>query len=264
MKCPTKLSYLAVSLLSSFLMLSSANAHFGMVIPDQPIISQDNKNAELTLSFSHPFENHTMDLEKPKQFFVAVGGEKQDLLTTLEKIDLLGHSAWKSSFSFARPGVYQFVMEPQPYWEPSEDLSIIHYTKMIIPAFGDDEGWDTPVGLPTEIIPLLRPFGNYAGNSFTGQVLVGGTPAAGAEVEVELYNPTGALTAASDYHITQLVKANSEGIFTFTCPVAGWWGFAALTEGDYTLKNPDGHDKPVELGAVLWTYFHPYTSKTNN
>ena len=259
----SKLSYLTVSLLICFLINSQAYAHFGMVIPKQPIISQNNKDTNFTLSFSHPFENHTMNLDKPKRFFVSINGENKDLMSTLEKIDLLDHIAWKSSYSFTRPGVYQFVMEPTPYWEPSEDLSIIHYTKTIIPAFGDDTGWDQPVGLPTEIIPLLRPFGNYAGNSFIGQVLVNGDPAPGVEVEVELYNPAGTYTAPSDYHVTQLVKANSAGIFTFTCPLSGWWGFAALTEADYTLENPEGENKGVELGAVLWTYFHPVSTLAN-
>ena len=257
----SKLSYLTLSLLFCFLIHNQAYAHFGMVIPDQPIISQDNKAAHFTLSFSHPFENHTMNLDQPKRFFVSINGENKDLMGTLEQIDLFDHIAWKSSYSFQRPGVYQFVMEPTPYWEPSEDLSIIHYTKTIIPAFGDDTGWDQPVGLPTEIIPLLRPFGNYAGNSFTGQVLVNGSPAPGVEVEVELYNPAGTYTAPSDHHVTQLIKANSEGIFTFTCPLSGWWGFAALTEADYTLKNPAGEDKGVELGAVLWTYLHPVSTQ---
>ncbi|MFT5699431.1 MAG: cobalt/nickel transport protein [Desulforhopalus sp.] len=258
-----KLSYLPFSLIICFFISSPVQAHFGMVIPDQSIITQNNKETQFTLSFSHPFENHTMDLEKPKRFFVAVNSENRDLSSTLEKINVLDHTAWKSSYSFKRPGVYQFVMEPAPYWEPSEDLSIIHYTKTIIPAFGDDIGWDLPVGLPTEIIPLLRPFGNYAGNSFTGQVLVNGAPAPNVDVEVEIYNPEGTYAAPSDYHITQLVKANAEGIFTFTCPLPGWWGFSALTEADYTLKNPEGEDKGVELGAVLWTYFHPITTHTN-
>ncbi len=242
---------------ASLCITSSAFAHFGMVIPGQPLIDQNHKTTDITLSFSHPFENHTMNLVKPKRFFVAKDGKTEDLTSNLKEITLLEHTAWKSSFTFKRPGVYQFVMEPNPYWEPSEDLSIIHYTKTIVPAFGDDQGWDEPVGLPTEIIPLLRPFGNYAGNSFTGQVLVNGAIAPGAEVEVELYNPKGTYNAPSDYHITQVIKADGNGVFSFTCPVAGWWGFSALTEAEYTLKDPEGNDKGVELGAVIWTYFHP-------
>lgn len=246
---------------TSLCLSSSAFAHFGMIIPGQPQIKQGNKTTEITLSFSHPFENRTMDLVKPKRFFLIKDGKSENLTNTLKEITLLDHTAWQSSYTFKRPGVYQFVMEPTPYWEPSEDLSIIHYTKTIVPAFGDDQGWDEPVGLPTEIIPLLRPFGNYAGNSFTGKVLINGKIAPGAEVEVEFYNSSSSYRAPSDYHITQVIKADVNGVFSFSCPFAGWWGFAALSEADYTIKDPEGNDKGVELGAVLWTYFHPMKSQ---
>lgn len=229
-------------------------AHFGMVIPEQHIIDQKQKDTVLVLSFSHPFENVGMDLVQPEKFTVTANGQTTDLLATLKPVSFMDHKAWQSSYSFTRPGVYQFVMEPAPYWEPAEDLSIIHYTKTIIPAFGDDEGWDEPVGLPTEIVPLLRPFGNYVGNSFSGQVLLQGKPVAGAEVEVEFYNEGNRLQPKSDYHVTQVIKADDNGIFTFSCPLAGWWGFAALNEADYTIKDPDGQEKGVELGAVLWIY----------
>ncbi|MGB3210796.1 MAG: DUF4198 domain-containing protein [Desulforhopalus sp.] len=240
-----------------------ALAHFGMVIPDLPIITQEQKSTTLTLSFSHPFENIGMDLVQPKKFFVTAGGTTTDLLSTLQPISFMDHKGWKSTYLFTRPGIYQFVMEPTPYWEPAEDISIIHYTKTIVPAFGDDEGWEKPLGLPTEIIALQRPFGNYAGNSFTGQVLLKGTPVAGAEVEVEFYNAGNILHSPSDYHITQVVKADGNGIFTFTCPLAGWWGFAALNEADYTIKDPDGNEKEVEIGAVLWIHLNTLPEPRN-
>ncbi|MCI5141843.1 MAG: DUF4198 domain-containing protein, partial [Candidatus Electrothrix sp. ATG1] len=119
-------------------------------------------------------------------------------------------------------------------------------------------GCGEPLGVATEIVPLTRPFGNYAGNSFSGQVLLNGKPVPGAEVEVELYNKDKKFTAPSDYHVTQVVKADANGVFTFACPKAGWWGFAALNEADYTIKDPDGKEKGVELGAVLWTYLDAY------
>lgn len=242
-------------------MTSSAFAHFGMVIPSENIVTQQKKNVQVELSFSHPFERIGMDLEKPKQFFMIMDGTRTDLLDSLQENSIMDHKGWLSAYRMKRPGVYQFVMEPNPYWEPAEDVSIIHYTKTIVAAFGDDVGWDEPTGLPTEIIPLTRPFGNYAGNSFTGQVLMNGKAVPGAEVEVELYNREGVFTAPSDYHVTQVVKADDKGIFTFTCPKAGWWGFAALNEADYTIKNPQGEEKGVELGAVLWIYLDGYTGK---
>ena len=239
-----------------------ALAHFGMVIPSSNVVGQHNKSVELNLSFSHPFEMIGMELAKPAQFYVVKDGVKQDLQSALQQSKVMGHQAWQTTYKVKRPGVYQFVMEPTPYWEPAEDVSIIHYTKTIVAAYGADTGWDEPAGVPTEIVPLLRPFANYAGNSFTGQVLMGGKPVPHAEVEVEFYNEDSSLKAPSDYHITQVVKADGKGIFTFSCPRAGWWGFAALTEADYTLKDPQGNDKGVEIGAVLWTYMDPYKIKS--
>lgn len=229
-------------------------AHFGMVIPSRPTVSQQNKSVDLALSFSHPFELIGMDLAKPDQFYVVRNGQKSDLLPQLRESTIMGHAGWQTTYRMRRPGVYHFAMEPQPYWEPAEGIFIIHYTKTIVAAFGNDEGWEEPVGLPTEIVPLLRPFGNYAGNSFTGQVLVNSKPAANAEVEVEFYNRDGRARAPSDYHVTQLIRADDNGVFSFTCPAAGWWGFAALNEASYTIRNEQGEDKNVELGAVLWVH----------
>lgn len=238
--------------------IGTANAHFGMLIPSAAIADQQQKAIDLTLSFSHPFEMAGMDLLQPKRFFVVVDGKQTDLLDTLQQTVVMDHAGWKSHFAFTRPGVYQFAMEPEPYWEPAEDVFIIHYTKAVVAAFGGDTGWDEPIGLPTEIVPLLRPFGNYAGNSFAGQVLMNGKPVPFAEVEVEYYNSKGEFQAPSDYHVTQVVKADSDGNFSFACPQPGWWGFAALSEADYTLKTEKGDEKGVELGAVLWIHLDAY------
>jgi len=244
----------------SLLLLSAAPtaAHFGMLIPQSAIVTPQNRVLGLTLSFSHPFEGHGMTMAKPREFFVVCNGKKQDLRDSLRKTEVMGHQAWQSTFRIKRPGVYQFAVIPQPYWEPAEDISIIHYTKTYVAAFGADEGWDKPLGLPTEIVPLLRPFGNYAGNSFVGKVLRHGKPLANAEIEVEHYNRGQRLVAPSDYHITQVIRADANGIFVFTCPRPGWWGFAALSEAGFRLKNPQGEEKGVEIGAVLWIHMDKY------
>ncbi len=256
-----KLHIASISTALVTFLAGTAFAHFGMVIPSENIVTPEKKNVTLDISFSHPFELKGMDLAKPKQFYMTVGGEKTDLLPALKESKVLDHQAWKEDVAIKRPGVYTFVMEPNPYWEPAEDISIIHYTKTVIAAFGDDQGWDEPVGIATEIVPLTRPFGNYAGNSFSGKVLLNGKPVPGAEVEVELYNKDKKFEAPSDYHVTQVVKADENGVFTFACPQPGWWGFAALNEADYKIKDPDGNDKGVEIGAVLWIYLDEYKKK---
>ncbi len=236
-----------------------AQAHFGMLIPsDSMVMQSDSRSVTLTLSFSHPFEMVGMELVKPKSFAVVSGGKKQDLLGSLTKTQVMGHTAWKSTYQVRRPGVYAFYMEPQPYWEPAEDSFIIHYTKTVLAAFGDNQGWDDEIGLKTEIVPLSQPFGLYAGNVFQGIVKLDGKPVPFAEVEVEYYNTDKKYAAPTAYMITQSIKADGNGLFSYAAPRPGWWGFAALKTADYKLPY-DGQDKDVELGAVIWVYFHLIT-----
>ena len=233
-----------------------ASAHYGMVIPSDSMVMQgEDKVVKVTLSFSHPFEGHGMELVKPKVFGVMANGKKTDLLSKLKKTKVMDHTAWTTDYKINRPGVYMFYMEPKAYWEPAEDCFIIHYTKTVVTAFGDDEGWDEEIGLKTEIVPLSKPFGLYAGNVFQGIVKLNGKPVPYAEVEIEYYNREGKYTAPTAYMVTQTIKADGNGLFTYAAPVAGWWGFAALNSADFKLPH-DGEEKDVELGAVIWVFFH--------
>jgi cobalt/nickel transport protein len=239
----------------------SASAHFGMVIPsDAMVMQEDDRNLTLQLSFSHPFEMVGMELVNPKSFGVMANGQKEDLGGTLKPIKVMDRPAWQSDYAIKRPGVYMFYMEPQPYWEPAEDLFIIHYTKTVVTAFGDDEGWDAEMGLKTEIVPLSKPYGLYAGNVFQGVVKLDGQPVPNAEVEIEYYNREKKAAAPTDYMVTQTIKADQNGVFTYAAPQSGWWGFSALNEADFTLKH-EGQDKGVEIGAVLWVHFEPWQEK---
>ena len=238
-----------------------ASAHFGMTIPsDSMIMQDDNRTVRLILSFSHPFEGQGMELVKPNVFDAIAGGKKSNLLGKLKKIKILDHTAWSVDYRIKRPGVYIFYMEPKPYWEPAEDCFIIHHTKTVVAAFGDDEGWDEEIGLKTEIVPLSKPFGLYAGNVFQGIVKLDGQAVPYAEVEVEYYNRDGKSKAPTDYMINQTIKADKNGVFTYAAPIAGWWGFAALSNADFKLKK-DGKDRDVELGAVIWVEFHEWETK---
>jgi cobalt/nickel transport protein len=151
-------------------------------------------------------------------------------------------------------------MEPEPYWEPAEDCFIVHYTKTVVTAFGVDEGWDAEIGLKTEIVPLSKPYGLYAGNVFQGIVKMDGKPVPYAQVEVEYYNEDRKAEAPTAYMITQTIKADQNGVFTYAAPKAGWWGFAALGTAKENLKYR-GEDKEVEIGAVIWVRFHDWKRK---
>ncbi|MFY9396851.1 MAG: DUF4198 domain-containing protein [Desulfomonilia bacterium] len=237
--------------------LASAHAHFGMIIPSDDIVTQGEPGElKVQLLFAHPFEGRGMPLEKPARFGVLSGDARTDLLDTLREVTLMGGRAWETVYRVKRPGVYIFTMEPKPYFEPAEDCYIIHYTKVITSAFGLEEGWDREVGLKTEIVPLTRPFGLYAGNVFQGVVKLDGKPVPGCEVEVELFNREGTYTAPCDSFITQVVKTDANGVFTYAAPRPGWWGFAALNTSNEKIKGKD-----VELGAVLWVRFYEMKMK---
>ena len=240
------------------LIYGPAAAHFGMVIPsDNMVMQDDNRTLTLNLSFSHPMELNGMELAEPKAFYVVTGKKKTSLLTALKPAKVMDHSAWTAGYKITRPGVYIFVMEPQPYWEPAEDCYIIHYTKTEVAAFDDDEGWDQEIGLKTEIVPLAKPFAQYKGNIFQGIVKMNQKPVPYAEVEVEFYNKDGKIHAPTDYMVTQTIKADGNGVFTYAVPWAGWWGFAGLNTADFKIKH-EGEDKDVEMGAVLWVKFEDF------
>ena len=76
----------------------------------------------------------------------------------------------------------------------------------------------------------------------------------GAEVEVEYYNKDKKYAAPNELYVTQVVRADQNGVFAYGVPWAGWWGFAALNTAKETLDYK-GTAKPIELGAVLWTNF---------
>ena len=247
-----------------FLTSSPALAHFGTITPSNDIVTQDDdKTLNIQVKFIHPLEGHYMEMVKPERFGVMHDGKKTDLLSSLKETK--GKSAdqdksftfWKTDYKIRRPGDYTFFVEPKPYWEPAEDCFIIHYTKVCVDALGLEEGWDEPVGLETEIIPLTRPYGLWTGNLFTGQVLLKGKPVPFAEVEVEYLNESpgnkSVVVPPADPFVTQVVKADANGVFSYAMPRAGWWGFAALNEADWTIKH-DGQDKGVEIGAVYWVH----------
>ena len=239
----------AIVLIASF---SLCWAHFGMIIPSDDIVGKtDKKTITLDIKFIHPFEGNYMNMAMPEAFGVLADGVRQDLLKTLKKKEVKNHTTWETTYRIKRPGNYIFFVEPAPYWEPAEESFIVHYTKVIVNALGLEEGWDKELGLKTEIVPLTRPFGLWTGNVFQGIVKVDGKPIPYAEVEVEYYNEGGKIKPPAEPYITQVIKADQNGVFTYAMPKAGWWGFAALNTADYKMKH-EGKEYPVEIGAVLW------------
>lgn len=240
----------------------AAQAHFQMIIPSDDMVKQgESRTIELDLRFWHPFEGIGMNMVKPVQFGVVSEGKKTDLLSTLNPKTIEDHNgetrdAFTATYGMKKPGDHVFYVEPQPYWEAAEESFIVHYTKVVVNGYGLEQGWDQEVGFKTEIVPLTRPYGLWASNVFQGIVKVNGQPAPFTEVEVEFFDQHHEIVPAADPMITQVVKADANGVFTYAMPWDGWWGFAALNEDDQKMQH-EGKDYPVEIGAVLWVRTYP-------
>jgi cobalt/nickel transport protein len=241
-----------IAVLSMTIPLGAA-AHFQELIPSTEIVDAETaRKVTLELTFTHPMERGpAMAMGEPAAFGVLAADHRQDLKDSLEAVEVDGKAAYKAAFQVPGPGDYVFFVEPAPYWEPAEGVMIVHYTKTIVDAYGAGEGWDRMVGLPVEIEPLTRPYGLWTGNLFTGIVKKGGEPVPFAEVEVEWRND-GSVQPPADPFVTQVLKSDANGVFSYAMPRAGWWGFAALIEGDQPMLSPEGKSVPVEQGALIW------------
>ena len=240
----------AASLVSS----GGAEAHFQELIPSTNIVTANgSRSVDLGIVFTHPMEGGpVMEMGRPVRFFVVSSGTAVDLAENLVQEQKNGKACYRASYTVKKPGDYIFAIEPAPYWEPAEQKMIIHYTKTVVNGFGEEEGWDGDVGFPVEITPLVRPYGLWTGNCFRGIVKKDGCPVPFAEIEVEYKNKEGRVAIPADPYITQVIKADRNGVFSYAMPMAGWWAFAALIGGDEPLKNPAGKDVGVELGALIW------------
>lgn len=249
MKPITTALWLGLSLAAT---AAPAFAHFQEILPTTDRYGADAEALSIDLIFTHPMDRGPrMDMKKPAKFGVLTATGQADLLGSLKETPRDGKMAWRAEYTPVEPGAYTFFVEPQPYWEAVEGKSIIHYSKVTVDAFDWGSDWDKLVGLPVEIEPLVRPYGVWAGNLFSGIVRANGKPVPFAEVEIEWVND-GSVTPPGDAFVTQVIKADDRGVFHYAMPRAGWWGFAALVEADYKLPDPEGNLKPVELGGLIW------------
>lgn len=231
-----------------------ARSHFQVLLPSRDVVSTDDgKTVDLEILFTHPMEQGpVMEMGQPRRFGMLVAGKHHDLMETLRSRPIDGKKAFAATARLLRPADYVFYLEPAPYWEPAEEKMIIHYTKVVVDYLGAEEGWDQMVGFPVEIEPLVRPYGLWAGNTFRGIVKRNGQPVPFATIEVEYYNEGHQVAIPNDAFVTQVIKADAQGQFSYTMPRAGWWGFAALVDGDQKMQSPEGQPVDVELGGLIW------------
>ena len=246
-----KAGVFAAGLLTA-LACTPASAHFQEILPSDDVLPEGGR-VTIDMLFTHPMEGGpVMDMKRPKRVGALVNGKTVDLSEQIKATKKQGVTGWTLTQELKEPGAAIFFVEPAPYWEAAENKYILHYAKVVVDSYASGQGWDAKVGLPVEIEPLSRPTGLWTGNLFRGIVRKNGEPVPFAEIEVEYVNEGDAVKPPNDAFITQVIKADAQGVFAYAMPRAGWWGFAALVEGDEKMKSPDGKDAPVEMGGLIW------------
>ena len=237
--------------------------YFAILRADPPQVNDDKcKALNIAIAFGHPFGQTAADMDLV-QMFAAIqyplepGGQsvRREFLDTLKPAKYLKKDAWAGTIPLPDPGLYQLVLETRPYWEEKQGVFLQQFAQILVPVQGCEYGWEIPVGLKLEILPLTRPFGLTAPALFTGRVLLDGKILSDTPVRIEYLNEDKRL-APSPHHQTQRVRTDERGVFSFVCPHPGWWGLAAVTSGD-PLKGSDGKPKNTELSGVLWLYVDP-------
>ncbi|UWQ16032.1 DUF4198 domain-containing protein (plasmid) [Aliiroseovarius sp. M344] len=252
-----------LNLLATILALAlpvTASAHFQLNYTEEAMIDRPG-DVPMGLIFWHPFENgHVMDMGQPLEFFMVHNGDKVDLSDRLEPARFKGATneaaAYRATVPVKRSGDYVVVTVPAPYYEQSEDIFIQQIAKVVLNRNTLPTDWDQPVGLPTEILPLNKPYNVIVGSTFSGQVLADGQPVPGAEIEVEYMaaEPNLEFFSTSDPTAHPMpggavvAIADDNGVFTFGIPKAGYWGFAALGSGPVT----EHEGKELSQDAVIW------------
>jgi cobalt/nickel transport protein len=258
-------------LLLASLASTTADAHFQLLYTPQAAL-KESAAIPFALVFSHPFDSgFTMDMGKPEAFYVvSQRGDAEpkttDLMQYLEPIQWSGGDSKAAAYLAHLPrsvtrslGDYTFVLRPAPYYEKSEDKYIQQITRTMVNIGGLPGGWDEPLGLPVEVVPLDKPYANWVGGVFRAVVLSGGKPVPHAEIEIEYLNhepqieahqfdPQGKVTAPQESFATLSIRADAMGQVIIGLPKAGWWGICALNLDD----NLKYKGKELSLDAVLW------------
>lgn len=217
--------------------------------------------------WGHPYEMLISDAQPPK-FFMFIS-KKQEVSLAPRDIRLQDQEsgqdrrAFEVEYKVPGPGNYYLCLESPLYFIPEEPAFWQDYVKQPLHV-GSAEGWDQPVGLAVEIIPLTRPYGWPAGSVFRGKALAKNKALTRATVEIEKFNgffvprdqlPKDRLGGENGPLITRVTKTDHLGYFACTLDSPGWWIISVSAPAG--KKTHEGKTYPVEMRGGLWIYVEP-------
>lgn len=220
------------------------------------------EEVDLLMGGMDPFRYRGISMDPPRLFTIYrfdknldnpnEAAAREDRLGDIEEIRYLDQKAWGANVGLNRPGLYQFTIETQPWWEPTGAGYAQHLVKVMLPVYGEDWGWHLPLNLSFEIVADVRPFGLMAPALFKGHVLVGGKPAPDLDVTVCRINVE-KTQVSTPWNENVALRTGPDGSFAAVLNKPGWWCFQASRQGA-PLKSPDGQPSPLTISTLFWLY----------
>lgn len=228
-------------------------AHYPVLIGDRaPNLGEQGGQISLTFGRGHLHAPKWEDSQSPDWVRgFTFDGMTLELAGKLRKAG----PVYRLDYQSQRIGDTWVVFHLPQAWT-DHDRAWSETTVRMLVHHGLARGWETPLGLPLEIVPMNQPYGLVAGDAVRMQVLVNGKPLPGAKVFAEkYYRPPLAEPFPPTEIITRTVRAGNDGVAIVTLHSPGWWVlFAAHETGEL---DKDGKAGPTVVQDAVWVHVSP-------
>lgn len=257
--------------LSLSLLITSSFAHFQMLYTPQ-LALEKGQFIQVRQVFTHPFEDKytlnmgkqhdTQQFKEVEEFYSINKKKKTNLKKTLKQIKFKGNvnsgNAYTLKYKARKMGDHILVLKPAPFYEENQDIYIQQITKTIVNVAAAPTNWDNDLSLDAEIVPLVKPYAIWEGSNFSGIVKTNGKVVPFAKVDITYLNRDiniknnsmgkDKIKAPNKVFVTLTIKADKNGVFNFTIPKAGFWGFCAQNLN----KHKTYKGKKLKQDALIW------------
>ncbi|MGP1561520.1 MAG: DUF4198 domain-containing protein [Helicobacteraceae bacterium] len=245
--------------------------YFQLLYTPQTLLD-GGKTIEILSAVIHPYtgkegldmgvQHSGKELLGVEEFYVVHKTIKEDLKKTLQPVKYNGEKksvkGYKASVRVKQLGDHLFVLKPAPFYSSIEGVYLQPITKLVVNVGAKPSDWGDELGLDAEIVPLSKPYGIWAGSSFSAMVKASGIPVPYASIDAEFLNydidlaslkPSKPKTNQQNQAMQTIqFRADEDGKFTFFLPRAGWW---AICAGGVGLKK-SFKDKELSQDACIW------------
>lgn len=232
---------------------ASAGAHYPLLIGDRsPVMGPQGGSIDFTYGLGELHERVYADARKPDWVRAyTFDGMTLDLTNRLKSEGAISRLRYESK----RIGDTWVVAHVPMSWS-EHDEAFAETTVRTVVHQGLSRGWETPLGLPLEIVLLNQPYGLLPGDTIRFEVLRDGEPLADAKVYAEkYYDPPMKKPYPSEVLMTRTARTDRNGIAMISLHSPGWWVLFALHELDE--RSEGGKSGPASLQDAVWIYVDP-------